>query len=83
MNGDLISKSALIAHIEREYRQWGEDYDVEQILGDIEDFETTYDLNKVLEQLEDASYYYTENCINAVVGLGRAKGIVKAGGIDG
>lgn len=35
---DYISKSALISHIEREYRQWGENYDTQQILGDIEDF---------------------------------------------
>ncbi len=38
--GDLISRKALMSHIESEYRQWGEDYDAEQILGDIEDFET-------------------------------------------
>lgn len=32
---DLISRSELIRHIENEYREYGEDYDVEQILGDI------------------------------------------------
>ncbi|MCM1273211.1 MAG: hypothetical protein NC225_12235 [Clostridium sp.] len=37
---DLISRKALISHIESQRREWGEDYDVEQILGDIEDFET-------------------------------------------
>lgn len=37
MNSDLISRKALISHIENEYRQWGEDYDVRQILSDIED----------------------------------------------
>ncbi len=38
--GDLISRKALISHIESQRQEWGEDYDVEQILGDIEDFET-------------------------------------------
>jgi hypothetical protein len=26
-----------MSHIENEYRKWGDDYDAEQILGDIED----------------------------------------------
>lgn len=34
---DLISRKALISHIENQSREWGEDYDVQQILGDIED----------------------------------------------
>ena len=46
----MISRKALISHIESEYRQWGEDYDVEQILGDIEDFSTAYDVDKIIEQ---------------------------------
>lgn len=33
-----INKAELMAHIESEIREWGEDYDAEQILGDIEDF---------------------------------------------
>lgn len=33
-----IEKGALMAHIVEERRKWGEDYDCEQILGDIEDF---------------------------------------------
>lgn len=33
MDGDLVSRKALMSHIESEYRQWGEDYDAEQILG--------------------------------------------------
>ena len=49
---DLISRKSLMEHIEREYRQWGEDYDVEQILGDIEDFPTAFDLDKVIAELE-------------------------------
>ena len=34
---DLISRKALISHIENQSREWGEDYDAQQILGDIED----------------------------------------------
>ena len=53
---DLISRSELISRIESEYREYGEDYDVEQILGDIEDMPTTYDIDKVVEELEKESY---------------------------
>lgn len=49
---DLISRKALMEHIESEYRQWGEDYDAEQILGDIEDFPAAFDLDKVIEEVE-------------------------------
>ena len=49
---DLISRSTLMSRIESERRQWGDDYDVEQILGDIEDFPTAYDMDNVVEQLE-------------------------------
>lgn len=52
---DLISRSALMSLIESEHRQWGDDYDVEQILGDIEDMSTAYDIDKVVEQLEIVS----------------------------
>lgn len=34
---DAISRKALINHIESEINEWGDDYDAEQILGDIED----------------------------------------------
>lgn len=50
---DLISKKALMEHIEREYRQWGGGYDTEQILGDIEDFHTAFDVDKVIAELEE------------------------------
>ena len=53
MSNDLISRSTLMSHIESECRQWGEDYDAEQILGDIEDFPTAYDVDKVVAQLND------------------------------
>lgn len=35
---EYISKAAIMAHIEEQSREWGEEYDAEQILGDIEDF---------------------------------------------
>ena len=53
MSNYLISRSTLMSHIESERRQWGEDYDAEQILGDIEDFPTAYDMDKVVAQLND------------------------------
>ena len=34
----MIDEKKLISHIENQYRQWGEEYTAEQILGDIEDF---------------------------------------------
>lgn len=47
---DLISKKDLICHIEKEYAEWGEEYDALQILGDIKDFketeETTVELSE-------------------------------------
>ena len=52
MSNDLISRSTFTSRIESERRQWGEDYDAEQILGDIEDFPTAYDMDNVVEQLE-------------------------------
>lgn len=36
----LIDAAALSQLIENEVREWGEDYDAYQILGDIEDFPT-------------------------------------------
>ena len=36
-DGDCISRQAVMERIENEYRQWGEEYDVQQVLGDIED----------------------------------------------
>lgn len=41
MSGDLISRKALTKHIEIMSRRWGEDYDANQVLGDIEDFPAT------------------------------------------
>ena len=78
---DLISRSELIRRIESEYREYGEDYDAEQILGDIEDMQTAYDIDKVVYELEmemKASSGYSEERVSA---FSRAIEIVKQGGV--
>lgn len=85
---DLISRSALMSRIESERRQWGEDYDAEQILGDIEDMPVAYDADKVVEKLKGLheGYKCTDNEFQrgAKAGahyvLNRAIEIVKGGG---
>ena len=93
---DLISRSALMSHIENERRQWGEDYDAEQILGDIEDFPSAYDVDKVVEQLEDVGQKMSESKsiqkygksspanhrYYKAVSVKRAIEIVKGGGVN-
>lgn len=79
---DLISRSTLISHIENERREWGEDYDVEQILGDIEDAPTAYDPDKVVEQLEEACISLSDYP-GYTVDIEKAIEIVKGGGVDG
>ena len=78
---DLISRSTLISHIENERREWGEDYDVEQILGDIEDAPTAYDPDKVVEQLEEACISLSDYP-GYTVDIEKAIEIVKGGGVD-
>ena len=78
---DLISRSELIRRIESEYREYGEDYDAEQILGDIEDMQTAYDIDKVVEELEmemKASSGYSAERVSA---FSRAIEIVKHCGV--
>lgn len=84
MSNDLISRSTLMSHIERERRQWGEDYDAEQILGDIEDFPTAYDMDKVVRQLEAYSNADEAERLGTmpVVELVDTIKIVKGGGAD-
>lgn len=91
MSNDLISRSALISRIESERRQWGEDYDAEQILGDIEDMPVAYEPDKVVEQLEEAKTKDTETaldeaqkerCFWYAQGMNRAIEIVKGGGVN-
>ena len=78
---DLISRSELIRRIESEYREYGEDYDAEQILGDIEDMQTAYDIDKVVDELEmemKASSGYSAERVSA---FSRAIEIVKHCGV--
>ena len=96
MSNDLISRSTLMSHIESERRQWGEDYDAEQILGDIEDTPTAHDVNKVVEQLEDVGQKMSESKsiqkygksspanhrYYKAVSVKRAIEIVKGGGVN-
>ena len=93
---DLISRSTLMSRIESERRQWGDDYDVEQILGDIEDTPTAYDVNKVVHQLEEVGQKMSESKsiqkygesspanhrYYKAVSVKRAIEIVKGGGVN-
>lgn len=75
MSNDLISRGALINQIESERRVWGEEYDAEQILGDIKDMPTAYDPDKVVDQIK---------CLSPGNYVDRNKTIeiVKGGGVD-
>lgn len=57
MSDDLISRKAVMSHVESEHRQWGEDYDAEQILGDIEDFPIAYNADEIIEKLKELKTY--------------------------
>lgn len=74
---DLISKKQIMAHIESQYRQWGDDYDALQILGDIEDAPTIkaefvkhgkwlHDMGgywcSVCDEFHDYMTYYCPSC---------------------
>ena len=84
MSNDLISRSTLMSHIESERRQWGEDYDAEQILGDIEDFPTAYDMDKVVEQLNDKfRVVRTDEDLEWNRAMDDAITIVEGGGVNG
>ena len=84
MSNDLISRSTLMSHIESERRQWGEDYDAEQILGDIEDFPTVYDMDKVVAQLNDNfRVVRTDEDLEWNRAMDDAITIVKGGGVNG
>ena len=87
---DLISRSELISIIEREYREYGDDYDIEQILGDIEDMPTAFDADKVVSELEKNASRYTKKYVtpygnngnrdNKAISIHKAIDIVKRGG---
>lgn len=85
MSNDLISRKALMSYIERQYRQWGEEYNAEQILGDIEDFKTAYDTDKVVEQLKEVSEHARPvgwTTKQEIILTKRAIEIVKGGGME-
>lgn len=57
----MIDEKKLISHIEKQYREWGEEYDAMQILGDIEDFPKVDGWIPVVERLPEPS-------LNSVIG---------------
>lgn len=64
----MIDEKKLISHIENQYRQWGEEYTAEQILGDIEDFPKVGEWIPVEERLpeehkliDDETGYYNKS----------------------
>lgn len=84
MSNDLISRSALMSNIENQSRQWGEDYDTEQILGDIEDAPTAYDVDKVVERLKKRKKYLLKEFVLAEKAEEvKEKSLVRINEIDG
>lgn len=59
----MIDKKKLITHIENQYREWGEEYTAEQILGDIEDFPKVDEWIPVEERLPDKAGAYRVTCL--------------------
>ena len=57
---DCISRKAIISRIESERSEWGEDYDVEQILGDIEDAPSVVPTGRKNRQVERAEGEWIE-----------------------
>lgn len=60
----MIDEKKLMSHIENQYREWGEEYTAEQILGDIEDFPKVGEWISVEERLpneEEFEKYYCRN----------------------
>lgn len=62
---EYIDKTALLSRIESQAREWSEEYDAQQILGDIEDFPTA-DVAPVIHAhwiiCSDGYYPYCSNC---------------------
>ncbi len=61
----MIDEKKLISHIENQYRQWGEEYTAEQILGDIEDFPKVGEWIPVKDRLPDKPGSYRVTCLYA------------------
>ena len=64
----MIDEKELMLHIEKEYEEWGEEYDALQILGDIEDFPKVGEWIPVEERLpeeheliDDETGYYNKS----------------------
>lgn len=65
---EYISKAAIVSRIESQAREWGEDYDAQQILGDVEDFPAA-DVRpvvrgewNVISSFDDCVYARCMNC---------------------
>lgn len=65
----MIDEKKLISYIENQYRQWGEEYTAEQILGDIEDFPKVGELIPLEERLPKYDGYYLIQAINDYGGI--------------
>lgn len=82
MNNDLINRNAVI---EEFYKLIGGDLDasevyyIEKVINSIP---TAYDVDKVVEQLEEAKYEDELYPCNLCVEIEEAKRIVKSGGIE-
>ena len=69
---DAVSRKTLISHIENQSREWGEDYDAQQILGDIEDMppvkpqepKTGYLINAKVGKLFPSNDFKCSKCGN-------------------
>lgn len=70
-----INKTAIIKQIQRNYIQYGNEYDAAQILAEIDDFEAV-DTRKIYDEIEREADYY-----DAFVNADMAKGIYLALGI--
>lgn len=57
---DTISRAKLMSHIESEYRKWGDDYDAEQILGDIEDMPAVEMVPRFIDDYKRGKQFATE-----------------------
>ena len=65
----MINEKKLISHIENQYRQWGEEYTAEKILGDIEDFPKVGEWIPVEERLPKHYGQYLITAINDYEGI--------------
>ncbi len=81
MNGDLISRSALLSKMtDRTFRSELHEYRHYQNI--VKMMPTAYNVDKVVEQLEDAKYEDELYPCNLAVEIEEAKRIVKSGGIE-